>query len=168
VVLVLAACGGASAPGVASTKGSSTTTTTAAGSSGNSGDTAAQLVELVKFVSCIRTHGVADMPEPLSGGGFSRSALQTATVSPRFNAALKACQSLAVASGYVESQAEKEHFVELHLKISECMRTHGFPSFPDPDAQGGFFFNQSQTQSLDMSSPRYAAAAKKCDAPPGR
>ena len=27
------------------------------------------------------------------------------------------------------------------VKLAACMRTHGFPSFPDPNAQGVFLLN---------------------------
>jgi hypothetical protein len=165
VTLALAACGG-TPPGVASIKGSPTATATIGGSSSNSGGppTAAELRTQLKFVHCVRTHGVPNMPDPLPGGGYSRSAL-SALPENWLRFAEKDCRSLAIATGWIHTKAQIQAHIAKMLKISECMQSHGFPNFPDPDADGGFMI--SSPSSLDMSSPRYAAAAKKCDAPPG-
>jgi hypothetical protein len=46
------------------------------------------------------------------------------------------------------------------LKYAECMRSHGVPSFPDPDAGGGFLFHVGS--GVDPSSPAFEAARAKC------
>ena len=46
------------------------------------------------------------------------------------------------------------------LKYAACMRSHGLPSFPDPDSSGGF----AMPQNIDPNSPRYLAAANACKA----
>ena len=40
------------------------------------------------------------------------------------------------------------------------MRTHGYPSFPDPDSQGAFDFNGSS--SIDPNSSQFQAAMSAC------
>jgi hypothetical protein len=44
------------------------------------------------------------------------------------------------------------------LRVSECMRSHGVPSFPDPKG-GGFDLNGS---GIDPQSPAFQAAQKRC------
>ena len=47
------------------------------------------------------------------------------------------------------------------LAYSECMRSHGEPKFPDPNAQGQVK-QQLASSGIDVSSPRYQAASKAC------
>jgi hypothetical protein len=42
------------------------------------------------------------------------------------------------------------------LAYAECMRSHGEPSWPDPQSDGSFNVN------VDLSSPQYQAANKAC------
>ena len=47
------------------------------------------------------------------------------------------------------------------LAYSRCMRTHGVPAFPDPDAQGDIRMSSSGS-GVDALSPQYQAAARTC------
>jgi hypothetical protein len=47
---------------------------------------------------------------------------------------------------------------------STCMRSHGVPSFPDPDSQGHLFLKITRGSQLDPSSPRFQAAQQACKA----
>ena len=163
--MVLAACGGGRDPEGVANLGSSVTTTTAAGPAG----TMAPLEQYdasLKYSGCIRSHGVPKFPDPQYAGGFPAGSLSGIKQgSPQFLRAQKACASFARAAGMgpPSEAAQQAHMVKM-LKISHCMQKHGFPDFPDPDAQGGLMVNPS---SLNMGSPQYEAAARKCDAPPG-
>jgi hypothetical protein len=44
------------------------------------------------------------------------------------------------------------------VAYAQCIRSHGYPSFPDPNSQGIFPNNGN----LDLTSPQYKAAAKAC------
>jgi len=51
--------------------------------------------ELLKYVACLRTHGVPDMPDPNSNGTLSMPSGQSGGVSassPQFKSAQQACQ----------------------------------------------------------------------------
>jgi predicted small secreted protein len=51
------------------------------------------------------------------------------------------------------------------LKCAECMRTHAYPTMPDPvPAQGGgYAFKGAGTPGgIDLNSPQYQSAAKAC------
>lgn len=177
VGFLAAACGGASRPGVASV--GSTTTSTLASPSDNSGDTVAQTEAGLKFVSCMRSHGVPKMPDPLPAGGFSRNALSAAEgipasedahvgggrdetlASSQFKAALKACESTAVAYGFVHTPAMIAKYVERDTEEDACIRKHGYPTMPDPTAQG----QQMLPSGIDTSSPRFQHVEKICTKP---
>ena len=49
--------------------------------------------EEVSFASCMRSHGIADFPDPLPGGGWD---LPGDTSSPQFAAAARSCQSTGI------------------------------------------------------------------------
>jgi hypothetical protein len=48
------------------------------------------------------------------------------------------------------------------LAYAECMRSHGVPSFPDPNAQGGFAIQGGPGSSLNPGSATFQAADKTC------
>jgi hypothetical protein len=47
------------------------------------------------------------------------------------------------------------------IKYAQCMRSHGEPSWPDPNSQGSFVFDNPGNP-LDPSSPQYQSANKAC------
>lgn len=163
VGLFVSACGGPTSSGVASI-GSSSTPSTLTGGAGNSGapPTPKQLQAMTVFAGCVRRHGLPQFPDPpfangeLNKLGFRKS-------SPQMEAATKACHSDALAAGVVETPEEIQQHLEQMLMIAQCMQANGYPNFPDPNAQGGL----AVPSDLNPETSQYAAAAKKCDAPPG-
>ncbi len=115
---------------------------------------------LLAFSACIRAHGVPDFPDPLPGGGYARDALSAInTKSPQFQAAQKDCMSLAIASGFVQTPAELQKHVQQELAQSACMRKHGVPNMPNPDAQGQIVFTPGGP---NPRQPKFQAALKHC------
>jgi hypothetical protein len=93
--------------------------------------------QALAFSKCMRTHGVTNFPDPTvhgnqvafsysGSGGGNRTAMQSAQ---------KACEHLLPNGGAPSSQQQGQS-VQIALKISKCMRTHGYPKFPDPSANG--------------------------------
>ncbi len=190
LALLVSGCGGSTDPGVArlATTAASSTSTAAgseapgggsgassSGSSGGSGNgqqgeaaiagpsgPEAQK-KMVAFAQCMRSHGVPDFPEPSEGHllikGNSKNGLNPG--SPQFQAAMKACHSLAPApevspqqSAAIQAQA---------LKFSACMRSHGVPNFPDPKFEGGGVQLQIKRGSgINPQSSQFQAAQKAC------
>ncbi len=48
------------------------------------------------------------------------------------------------------------------LAYAQCMRSHGVPSFPDPNAQGGFSIQGGPGSGLNPGSATFQAADKTC------
>ncbi len=162
VVVLFAACGGAGGPGVASL-GSSTTTTTppAAGSSGANKATA--FLDGVKYSECMRSHGVPNFPDPTSDGSFLdiRGVLNGVPIdqnSTQYINANKTCQHFLPAP----SPAQFDQAVAQALKLSECMRSHGVPGFPDPKAGNGNISLRIGGNGVDPNSPQFQAANSAC------
>ncbi len=154
--LLAAACGGAHS--------------TAAKAS--SGQLTAQKVDA--FAKCMRNHG---LPDFYPSRAANQSAGSTSPVmqlgpwsftvtdpgSPRFTAALSACRQLAgLPSGPPPTLTASQ--IRSRVKAAECMRAHGFPSYPDPDIRSGQPVGQALPSSIDTSSPRFQAAQQTCHA----
>jgi hypothetical protein len=116
--------------------------------------------KLLAFSSCVRAHGVPGFPDPQPGGGFARSAMNQIDVnSPQFAAAEKACRSLAIASGFEHTAAELRKHVEQEIAESLCMRKHGVPNMPLPNAQGQMVFPAGGP---NPGQPQFQAAQRHC------
>jgi hypothetical protein len=164
--VMLAACGGGAPAGVASL--GSTTSSAVASSAGNSGPPPSPALAKAQlaYSECIRNHGIPRFPDPQASGGFPSGSLDDIDQnSPQYLAAEKDCAAQAKAADMAPpTKAQQEAHMAVMLKISACMQHDGFPNFPDLTSEGGFAISPGQ---LDMDTPQYAAAAKKCDAPPG-
>jgi hypothetical protein len=145
------ASGAAPAAGASSTSGSSST---AAGSS--------TYQKGVAYAQCMRQHGVPNFPDPLPNGGFELGPDVTGgihgQVSPQYQAAENACASLSPVG--VLSPQKQQHALHQLLKLSACMRSHGYKNFPDPTygSQGIVL----HVVGFDRNSPRFQNAWQTC------
>jgi hypothetical protein len=152
--LLLAACGSSAKP------------------SGGAGASAG-----IKFADCMRSHGVANFPDPGAGGGIQITAGSGIDrQSPAFRSAQTACAKLLPGGGPVGGSGSESRKLQL-VKLAECMRAHGVPSFPDPTTTppsappsgGGVAFGApgaflSVPQTL-IQSPAFEQAATDCGFP---
>jgi hypothetical protein len=143
--LLAAGCGGGSSPG-----------TTAATTTAQNGTPASALA----FARCMRSHGIPNWPDPSSRGFFDKSQLQPLGLSVSRVRALEEgpCNiPLPSRQAYTITPADRTDY----LKAGACMRSHGFPDFPDPTFQN----NNVQTNipsSINTNSPRFKSAATTC------
>jgi hypothetical protein len=124
VGLLLAACGGASSPEVASV--GSTTTTSPSSSSYASNSTYA---DALRYAECMRAHGDATFPDPNAEGSFNLK-------NPFLGSAEDSCQRVLGPAATISS-ADRAELLSKALKFSRCMRAHGFPEYPDPTPLAG-------------------------------
>jgi hypothetical protein len=176
--LLVAGCGGSSSsPGVAHLGSSTSSSADPAGgdsSSPESESSASAQQKIIAFSHCMRTHGVPEFPEPSEGHVLLRSSDRNGHVtgvnpqSAQFQAASKACAKLSPKGGKPPSAAEQAKLQEKALQFSQCMRTHGVPSFPDPEfsSSGGVGIHiggrKGGPSRIDPSSPEFQAAQKTC------
>jgi hypothetical protein len=122
---------------------------------GSSPVTTAQLVE---FAQCMRSHGIKNFPDPVNGG-FSFSGVGADSVdpsSPSFQAAKAACIHLV--PGEAQRPAVTAQDLAAGDKLTTCMRSHGFPAFPDPTSQNVF----DVPKSINIALPSYQSAFSTC------
>lgn len=129
LALLAAACSGS---------GSST------GASGGAGSSTA--ASAVAYSACVRAHGVPSFPDPDSSGTVPKGDAQQFGVSTaRFQAAQHACQHLLATGGSLQQREEQcieyggpcpqallEQMLTADRTFARCMRSHGWPTFPDP------------------------------------
>jgi len=113
------------------------------------------------YSACIRAHGVPNFPDPRAQGGYARSALNAigGQNSPQLLSAQKHCHAQAVAAGFVHTPAQIRQHIQQEMAESACMRKHGVPDMPDPNAQGQIIFPPGGP---NPSQPQFQAAQKKC------
>jgi hypothetical protein len=123
--------------------------------------------QALAWVSCMHTHGEPNMPEPdVNGRSVSINIHPGSGVDPhsaQFTAAFKACRHLlrgkgSPSGGNTITPADQAAY----LRAVACMRSHGFPKFPEPVFQGGnVTFNT--TTPIDTKTAQYQRAVATCD-----
>ena len=138
----------------------------------SSGQLTAQAVDA--FAKCMRGHGVANFYPSRAGSQSASSTTPVLQLGPwsfavadpssaQFTAALSACRKIV---GLPSGPPPALTATQVHslVKAAECIRAHGFPSYPDPDIQNGHLVRQELPSSIDTSSPQFQAAQQACHA----
>jgi hypothetical protein len=120
---------------------------------------------LIGYSRCMRSHGASTFPDPDSSGQIPKSQVIAARKDnpSRFDSATSACRPL-LPSGSLGPQGQITITAtdrSDYLKAAACMRSHGFPNFPDPTFQD----NTVETNipsSIDQNSSQFTSAAETC------
>ena len=159
--LSLTACGGTSSPG--------------AGGSTSPSDAAASNSKSLQFAQCMRAHGVSNFPDSPSGTGGhidlrvqqtpnSTSVNGVEVNGPAFRSAMNACRSYLPNGGH-PTAAQTAKAKAQALAMSQCMRSHGVPNFPDPHfgttPNGGVGIDIGGS-GINFNSPAFQNASKEC------
>lgn len=136
------------------------------GSSGSHGaaGTAATSAQLAaagqRYSACMRSHGIPDFPDMVVQDGTLHPP-DDATFKSKMRAnpaAQRACQPILDAlppSALGERQQLSASDLHKVQQFAACMRSHGFPHFPDPKADGSF-------QGVGPVTPQLKAAGEEC------
>jgi hypothetical protein len=153
VVLVAAALAGCSGSGAPS-----------ASTSGDRSTRAQTLQAAVNFSHCMRSHGVSSFPDPTTSPHefkFSLSPNSPDARSPAFRSAATACQHLLPGGGPHQS-ARSQAQISAFLAFARCMRSHGFPSFPDPTSSGDLSHEMLDSAGINIHQPAVVQGADAC------
>lgn len=130
------------------------------GSSGSTATGSTIYQQALTYAQCIRAHGEPDFPDPDSQGNFARTlANRTLFAGPQFQAADKPCQKLLPPSP-PEPAAQQQKEYRKALKFATCLRSHGFPSFPDPTPIPYVGFDRPKD--IDVNSTQFQSARRTC------
>ncbi len=121
---------------------------------------------LLAYSYCMRFHGVATFPDPDSSGQIpKRQVVAAREDNPiRFDSATNACRrqlpngSLGPQRQTTISSADRTNY----LKAAACMRSHGFPNFPDPTFHDDSTLETDIPSGIDQNSSRFKSAAETC------
>jgi len=115
--------------------------------------------QALKFVQCMRDHGVPmDDPEFAGGGGIGINIGGEGTEPSAVEAAMEACREFAPFGGDGNSPPDDPEMAENLRKFAQCMRDNGVPDFPDPDG-GRLMLDGTIT-----ADPDFETAQAKCQA----
>ena len=148
-----------------STAGVATVSTTTTASPSGGGGT--QATGLLAYASCMRSHGVANFPDPTGNGGIPKADVIRAfraVSNAQAEAASNECAHLLPAGGSLSGQATEgvpTQDQQDYLKAAACMRSHGITNFPDPIFSGGNV-NFPIPSSINSNSTQFDQARKTC------
>jgi hypothetical protein len=156
MAVITAGCGGNS-PSSASVSGAS------ASGKGGPGEAAFQ------FSACMRNHGVNNFPDPkvkTSANGTSVAIGINPSISgqPAFKSAQKACQHILgnPGSGPDSNPAQQHARLQAALAFAHCLRTHGFPNFPDPNSHGDLSAQTISHAGISFNNPALLRVGENC------
>jgi hypothetical protein len=169
--LLLSACGTAPSSPVAQL-GSTNPTNSSAGTTAGG-----KYASALAYSRCVRSHGVANFPDPKQGGGGGieiGSGSGVNTQSTAYKSAQQSCKDLLPGGGQ-PTHSEQQQEIALLLHVSQCMRAHGISGFPDPtlsppsnragnsDIMSNDGVWLAIPNSIDVRSPAFERAAAACN-----
>jgi len=134
----------------------------------------------VAFSACMRSHGLPNYPDPDSSGQLPKTdAGQLGVSISQFQAAQQACRHLLPTGGSLQQREEQciqdrgpcppallQQMLTADREFAQCMRSHGWPNFPDPTPQSdGPVFNITAAGISDAMSHthRFEATLDVCE-----
>jgi hypothetical protein len=120
--------------------------------------------KVLAYSECMRAHGVTNFPDPNAQGNIIQGpGAQDASNSSVFRTADNTCHSLLPSGGSTNGGAKFQQRLQEDLKLAQCMRSHGVPTFPDPKvpSPGSLAWDFSGLN-LDIKSPQFQAAERAC------
>jgi hypothetical protein len=160
IAIGLAACGSSGGSSGVSTSGS----TSGASSTSGGGQTVARTQAAFRFARCMRSHGVPGFPDPTTRAfKFALTPSSGNARSPSFRSAETACQHLLPDGGPPnETPARRQAQIAAGLAFAGCLRTHGFPNFPDPTSSGELTPQMVTQAGINLHQPAVLHAADTC------
>jgi hypothetical protein len=120
--------------------------------------------DAIRFVQCLRSHGVTNVPDPTasSGRGF-KDAMSSALQTPAGQSAYTACHQLLPGGGpHSQSAAHAPAQIAAFLAFARCIRSHGFPTFPDPTSSGELTHEMLANAGINLHQPAVLRAGDAC------
>jgi hypothetical protein len=139
ILIGLCAFAGAAACGSGGSGGAGGQTGGGSGSGGQSGGTAQVMTILRQLSRCIRAHGMPGFPDPIINPLTNYPDYPASA--PRIPDSVgRPCQSIAnrLPPRAQSSQPPTAQSMRGLVRFAGCMRSHGVPGWPDPNALGEF------------------------------
>ena len=134
----------------------------ACGSAGKSSRTGASVNPELAFAECMRSHGVANFPDPSAGGAINIP--DALGQSPAFQSAAQTCRSKLRPGGGPHGGISESTRLHL-LHHAQCMRAHGVPNYPDPNLPSHGPYDFGPPPGINTDAPAFQRAATACGGP---
>ena len=152
--IALAACGSAS---------NNSTVPSLGGGSAQQGTSPGSLAAARAAIGCARKHGMPNVPDPVLGANGQVSFPGGApNPTPEVESACAAQIRAATAAGATLPTVSASDMQAL-LRYAACLRAHGLPRWPDPNAQGVFHVKSADAGTLTQNK----RASVACNSLPG-
>jgi hypothetical protein len=127
---------------------------------------------VIGYSACMRSHGVANFPDPDSKGMPAPvDPQQLGVSSSQYQASEQVCQHLLPTGGSLQQRTQQcllfgdcppvlvQHVLNVERSFARCLRSHGVPNWPDPtiSAKGG-------RPVFDLSAARRSSKPRKTTA----
>ena len=117
--------------------------------------------EVLAFAGCMRSRGLSSYPDPQvsESGNHTSIKISPGGLDPNsaaFKSASRTCSHLLPGGGSPSAVTPQEQ--QQDLEFAGCMRSHGVPSFPDPDHDAVF----TLPSGIDQQAPQFQRATKAC------
>ncbi len=118
----------------------------------------------MNFADCMHSHGVPNFPDPTtSPRGFKSARPSSSGAVTRVPIGATTCRHLLPNDGPPnQSPAHSQAQITALLAFARCIRSHGFPSFPDPNSTGELTHEMLATAGIDLRQPAVPQAADAC------
>jgi hypothetical protein len=119
--------------------------------------------DMVRFADCMRSHGVPNFPDPTTSPRDFKQAFNSK--SPAFLSGATTCQHLLPRGGEGPSgqtPAQRRRQLAAGLAFARCIRSRGFPGFPDPTSDGQLTHQMLANAGIDIHQPAAVQAADAC------
>ncbi len=142
----------------------------AAGCGGGSSRTAATTARVsgpLALSNCMHSHGVPNFPDPNSSGQIpKRQILAAGPSSPQFQSAERVCARRWPYGGSPGQNpglpAQSPARTAAMLAFARCIRSHGFPNFPDPTSSGELNHEMVASAGINLHQPAVLQAGDAC------
>jgi hypothetical protein len=137
----------------------------AGGCGGGASPTAATTAQSgpLAYSHCMHSHGVAGFPDPDSSGEIPKNEVVALDPgSPQFQAAQRACARIQPNGGQGQSSAQGPARTAAMLAFAHCIRSRGFPNFPDPTSSGQLTHQMLANAGINLHQPAVVPAADAC------
>jgi hypothetical protein len=121
--------------------------------------------QAARFAGCMQSHGVPTFPSAADPHAF-KNALNPSSPgaqSHAFESAYTTCRQL-LPNGGVPPAASPPSAAQVagYLAFARCIRSHGFPSFPDPSSTGELSHQMVAAAGINLHQPAVLQAGNAC------
>jgi hypothetical protein len=122
---------------------------------------AAANAAMVRFATCMHSHGVNGLPNPAADPRAFKNSFTTTT--PGYISAMGTCQRL-IPGQQTDNQdsAHSRKQIDAMLAFARCIRGHGLSRFPDPTSTGELNHAMLAQAGIDLHQPAVVQAADAC------